>query len=80
MLDILWEAQTNTIRELAENAKDPIRISKDDPETFLEIMGGVMKDKEYDVIFKLDAAVTAKMIWGIVKDKVVDMFGGNGDE
>ena len=62
------------------NAKDPIRISKDDPEPFLEIMGGVMKDKEYDVIFNLDAAVTAKMIWGIVKDKVVDMFGGNGDE
>ncbi|MBR1856882.1 MAG: phosphotransferase [Oribacterium sp.] len=80
MLNILWEAQTNAIRELGENAKDPIEISKRDPDNFLEIMGGIMGDKKYDVMFSLDASVTTKMIWELATDKVKHFFNANEDE
>ncbi|MBQ9609382.1 MAG: phosphotransferase [Lachnospiraceae bacterium] len=80
MMEILWEAQNNTIRELAENAKNPIKISKDDPDSFLDIMGGVMSDKKYDVMFKLDASVTVKMLWGLAVDGIKEKLGMDGGE
>ena len=74
-MEILWEAQTNTLRELAANAKDPIEVPKDEPDTFLDIMNGVMNAKKYDVFFALDAPVVAKMLGGMMVDKVKNIFG-----
>lgn len=63
VMPILWDAQTQMFHELTENLTDNTAVEQEDPESFLSIMGGVMKRKKKDLMFRLDIATSFKIWW-----------------
>ena len=75
VLDLLWLGQIQTFKEIEagidENAdnKEKIEVSDEEPDSFLCIMGGVLKKKRKDMLLRLDPTTSVKLLWKMYKEK-----------
>ena len=51
------------MHELRDNAKDAVELDQTEPDTFLDIMGGVMDRYKLSVFWRLDPTVSLKLIY-----------------
>ena len=75
VLDLLWDGQIQKFKEIqkdiSENTgnKVKIEVSDEEPDSFLSIMGGVLKSKRKQMLFRLDLTTTIRVLWQMYKEK-----------
>lgn len=63
VMPILWDAQTQMIRELQGSVTDKVKVEDEEPDSFLSIMGGVMNRKKKELLLRLDITTSFKIWW-----------------